>query len=79
MIERSVDCLEALPDPRDPCKVEHRLVDVPAIAVRAVIGEAESFEDIERLSEAAEDGLAQDFLALPNGIPRTTRSGASSR
>jgi hypothetical protein len=46
MIERLVDCLEEPPDPRDPRKVEHRLVDVLVIAVCAVIGEAESFEDI---------------------------------
>ena len=68
MIERSVDCLEALPDPRDPCKVEHRLVDVLAIAVCAVIGEAESFEDIADYGRCKE-GWLRRFLALPNGIP----------
>jgi predicted transposase YbfD/YdcC len=68
MIERLVDCLEALPDPRDPCKVEHRLIDVLVIAVCAVIGEAESFEDIADYGRCKRAWLAQ-FLALPNGIP----------
>jgi predicted transposase YbfD/YdcC len=68
MIERLVDCLEALPDPRDPYKVEHRLVDILVIAVCAVIGEAESFEDIADYGRCKRPWLAQ-FLALPNGIP----------
>ncbi len=33
-------------DPREPAKVEPRLVDVLAIAVCAVLAHAESFEDI---------------------------------
>ena len=68
MIEHLVDCLEVLSDPRDPCKVEHRLVDVLAIAVCAVIGEAESFEDIADYGRCKE-GWLKRFLALPNGIP----------
>ena len=68
MIERLVDCLEALPDPRDPYKVEHRLVDILVIAVCAVIGEAESFEDIADYGRCKRPWLAQ-FLGLPNGIP----------
>jgi predicted transposase YbfD/YdcC len=68
MIERLVDCFEALPDPRDPCKVEHRLLDILVIAVCAVIGEAESFEDIADYGRCKEGWLRQ-FLALPNGIP----------
>ncbi len=68
MIEGLVDCLEALPDPRDTCKVEHRLIDVMVIAVCAVLGEAESFEDIADHGRCKEGWLKQ-FLALPNGIP----------
>ncbi len=68
MIERLVDCLGALPDPRDPCKVEHRLIDVLVIAVCAVIGAAESFEDIADYGRGKE-GWLERFLALPNGIP----------
>src|SRR3954453_17498953 len=64
MIERLVDCLEALPDPRDPRKVEHRLIDVLAIAVCAVIGEAESFEDIADYGRCKE-GWLRRFLAGP--------------
>ena len=68
MIERLVDCLEALPDPRDPYKVEHRLVDILVIAVRAVLGEAETSEDIADYGRCKRAWLAR-FLPLPNGIP----------
>jgi predicted transposase YbfD/YdcC len=68
MIERLVDCFEALPDPRDPCKVEHRLLDILVIAVCAVIAEAESFEDIALYGRCKRAWLGR-FLALPNGIP----------
>src|SRR3954452_20888147 len=68
MIERLVDCLEALPDPRDRRKVEHRLIDILVIAVCAVIGEAESFEDIADYGRCKEAWL-RGFLTLPNGIP----------
>ena len=68
MIEHLIDCLEALPDPRDPRKVEHRLLDILVIAVCAVIGEAESFEDIALHGRRERERLGQ-FLASPDGIP----------
>jgi hypothetical protein len=68
MIECLVDCFEALSDPRDPCKIEHRLSDILVIAVCAVIGEAESFEDIALYGRCKHEWLKR-FLALPNGIP----------
>src|SRR3954453_14727273 len=68
MIEHLIDCLEALPDPRDPRKVEHRLLDILVIAVCAVIGEAESFEDIADYGRCKREWLGC-FLELPNGIP----------
>ena len=58
----------ALSDPRDPCKVEHRLVDILVIAVCAVVGAAESFEDIAPYGRCKQDWL-RGFLELRGGIP----------
>src|ERR687896_669765 len=49
-------------------RVEHKLLDILVIAVCAVIGEAESFEDIALYGRCKRDWL-QRFLELPNGIP----------
>ncbi len=46
MLEALITELEAIEDPRCGWKVEHRLLDILVIAVCAVLGEAESFEDI---------------------------------
>ena len=55
-------------DPRAPAKVEHRLIDVLAIAVCAVLANAESFEDIALYGRSKRAWLGR-FLELPNGIP----------
>src|SRR3954452_22544924 len=68
MLEALIAQLETLPDPRDPRKVEHRLLDILVIAVCAVIGEAESFEDIADYGRCKREWLG-GFLELPNGIP----------
>jgi predicted transposase YbfD/YdcC len=60
--------LAAIEDPRCEWKVEHRLLDILVIAVCAVLGEAETFEDIALYGRCKEAWL-RDFLALPNGIP----------
>jgi predicted transposase YbfD/YdcC len=57
-----------LPDPRVNRTRRHRLDDILAIALCAVICGADSFEEIERFGDAREDWLKR-FLALPNGIP----------
>ena len=46
MLEALITELKVIEDPRCEWKVEHRLIDVLVIAVCAVLGEAESFEDI---------------------------------
>ena len=46
MLPELLECLDGVGDPREPAKVEHRLIDVLAIAVCAVLAGAESFEDI---------------------------------
>ena len=68
MLGDLLDCLDAVDDPRQEAKVEHRLVDVLAIAVCAVLAGAESFEDIALYGEAKRPWLSQ-HLALADGVP----------
>ena len=44
MLGELLDCLDAVDDPRQAGKVEHRLIDALAISVCAVLAGAESFE-----------------------------------
>jgi predicted transposase YbfD/YdcC len=57
-----------LPDPRVNRTKKHRLDDILAVTLCAVISGADSFEEIERFGDAREQWL-RGFLALPNGIP----------
>jgi predicted transposase YbfD/YdcC len=68
VLEALIKELAAIEDPRCEWKVEHRLLDILVIAVCAVLGEAESFEDIALYGRCKEAWL-RGFLALPNGIP----------
>ena len=68
MLEALIAELETIEDPRCGWKVEHRLLDILVIAVCAVLGEAESFEDVA-LYGRCKRGWLEGFLALPNGIP----------
>src|SRR4051794_29374354 len=68
MLEALITELASIEDPRCAWKVEHRLLDILVIAVCAVLGEAETFEDIALYGRCKEAWL-RDFLALPNGIP----------
>jgi predicted transposase YbfD/YdcC len=68
VLEALIKELAAIEDPRRGWKVEHRLIDVLVIAVCAVLGEAESFEDIALYGRCKRDWLGT-FLELPNGIP----------
>jgi len=54
-LERLLDLLDDVEDPRCSGKVEHRLTDILLIAVCAVIACAESWDDI---------ALYGDFVAL---------------
>lgn len=63
-----LDCFGQITDPRQGHKTEHRLEDILAIAVCAVLAGAESYEDIADYGHCKRDWLAR-FLALPNGIP----------
>jgi len=49
----------------------HKLIDIVAIAILAVIGGADSWEAIETFGQSKQEWLEQ-FLDLPNGIPHDT-------
>ena len=68
MLDALIAELASIEDPRCGWKVEHRLLDILVIAVCAVLGEAETFEDIALYGRCKREWLGQ-FLALPNGIP----------
>jgi predicted transposase YbfD/YdcC len=58
----------SLDDPRRAETIEHRLLDILAIAICAVICGAEGWTDIEEYGRAKQTWLER-FLSLPNGIP----------
>src|ERR671927_1015076 len=68
MLQALIAELASIEDPRCAWKVEHRLLDILVIAVCAVLGEAESFEDIALYGRCKHEWLG-GFLELPNGIP----------
>jgi predicted transposase YbfD/YdcC len=68
MIEGLAACFAGLADPRETRRCDHRLIDILAIAVCAVIACAESWEDIE-LYGRSKRAWPETFLELPNGIP----------
>jgi hypothetical protein len=68
MVEGLAACFAGLEGPRGTRRCDHRLVDILAIAVCAVIACAESWEDSE-LHGRSKRAWLETFLALPNGIP----------
>ena len=68
MIEGLAAGFAGLADPRATRRCDHRLIDILAIAVCAVIACAESWEDIELYGRSKRAWL-ETFLELPNGIP----------
>ena len=68
MLEALISEFASIEDPRCAWRVEHKLLDILVIAVCAVLGEAESFEDIALYGRCKQSWLRQ-FLGLPNGIP----------
>jgi hypothetical protein len=57
-----------LADPRMEHTKHHRLLDIIAIAICGVIGDADSWVDLELSGRSREEWLKR-FLSLPNGIP----------
>ena len=68
MIQGLAACFAELEDPRETSRCDHQLIDILVIAVCAVIGCAESWEDIALYGRSKQAWL-KTFLALPNGIP----------
>lgn len=62
------EAFAGLTDPRLDRSKKHRLSDILAIALCAVIAGADSWEEVERFGEAKLDWLKK-FLPLPNGVP----------
>jgi hypothetical protein len=63
-----LDHFASLDDPRVNRTKLHPLLSIIAIAICAVIGGAESWDDIELFGDTKEV-LLSTFLDLPNGIP----------
>ena len=59
---------ETLEDPRTAYLIEHRLLDIVALTICAVVCGAEGWEDIEAYGHGKLEWL-KTFLELPNGIP----------
>ena len=68
MFKELLSCFGRIEEPRQCGKVEHRLIDILAITVCAVLTHAESFEDIALYGKHKETWL-REFLELPGGIP----------
>jgi len=67
-----------LEDLRDSTKVRHKLLDMIAISVAAVICGAADWVGIAAFAWAERRGCAS-FWICPTGFPRTTPSGGFSR
>lgn len=63
-----VECLAEVVDPRIERTKRHRITDILALAVMAVIAGAEGWEDIEEFGRQKHDWL-KTLLPLPHGIP----------
>jgi hypothetical protein len=61
-------CFADVPDPRREHRRLHRLWDIIAITICAVIGNADSWVEVARYAVRKRAWL-QTFLELPNGIP----------
>jgi DDE_Tnp_1-associated len=61
-------CFHDLPDPRVVNRCQHRLLDILAITILAVLSGADDWTDMEVFAETRTVWLAQ-FLELPGGIP----------
>lgn len=62
------DCFSGLLDPRRSQGRRHKLMDVLAVALCAVLCGADDFTEIEEFGQTREAWLRQ-FLELPHGIP----------
>ena len=73
MLEALISKFAQIEDPRYDWRVEHKLLDILVIAVCAVIGEAESFEDIALYGRCKRAGPVVSS-SCRTASPRTTPS-----
>ena len=78
MLEAPIRELASIEDPGCEWQVGHRLIDLLAVAVCAVLGAAEGFEDIALYGRCKQD-WPKRFLALPNGLPSHDTHRSSRR
>ena len=71
------DYFSDLPDPRRSQGRRHKLIDILAISLCAVVCGADDFTEIEEFGETREAWLRR-FLELPQASPHTTPSVGSS-
>lgn len=64
-----ITILEAVPDPRVTCTVDHDLPDILMIALCTILSGGESFYDMEQFGEVRLPWL-KTFLRLRNGAPK---------
>lgn len=63
-----IDHIRLIPDPRIEKKCRHKLVDIVAISICAILCGADDWNAIEGFGKAKEEWF-KNFLELPNGIP----------
>lgn len=66
--KRLIEILSSVPEPRVARRRVHKLVDILAIALLAMINGAHGWEDISDFADVREDWL-RGFLELPGGVP----------
>lgn len=69
-----IDYLETVTDFRNGNAIRHKLIDIMAIAILAVICGADYWTEIESFGYAKKEWLSK-FLELPNGIPSSDTFG----
>ena len=80
MLEALIDKFAQIEDPRCDWRVEHKLLDILVIAVCAVIGEAESFEDIQgRRMRSAGDQRGHEVVVPGGGFALAFEAGLQCR
>jgi len=62
------DHFKNLPDPRIEGRSRHLLIDIITMVLCAVIGGADTFDDINLFAKEKEEWF-RSFLELPGGIP----------
>ena len=63
-----LSCFSIIEDPRLDRKKRHKLLDILAIAICAVLCHAETWNEMQQFGESKKEWF-QTFLDLPNGIP----------